>query len=155
QADLIVESAPDPAHGKRFGLRVDLQYGQATATLGGNPANEPRPEIYRNIFQAYGTYVFPVGNGLDVEFGKWASSLGYEGNYTKDQLNYSRSFWFDFLPFYHTGLRVRYPINDVVAANLWIINGTNQSEAFNNYKDQMYGLVFTPSPAASWTINYY
>jgi hypothetical protein len=155
QADLVVESAPDPANGKRFGMRFDLQYGQATETLGGNPANEPRPEIYRNIFQAYGTYIFPVGNGLDVDFGKWASSIGYEGNYTKDQLNYSRSFWFNFLPFYHAGLRVRYPINDAVAANLWIVNGTNQSEAFNNYKDQMYGLVITPSPAASWTINYY
>lgn len=155
QADLIVESAPEPENGKRFGMRIDLQYGQATETLQGNPANEPRPEIYRNIFQAYGTYIFPVGNGLTVDFGKWASSLGYEGNYTKDQLNYSRSFWFNFLPFYHSGLRVKYPITDAVAANLWIVNGVNQSEPFNNYKDQLYGLVITPSPAASWTINYY
>jgi len=33
QADLIVESAPDPASGKREGIRIDLQYGQATSTL--------------------------------------------------------------------------------------------------------------------------
>jgi len=61
QADLIFEHAPDAAAGKRFGMRLDLQFGQATETLQGNPANEPRPEIYRNIFQAYGTYVAPVG----------------------------------------------------------------------------------------------
>jgi hypothetical protein len=43
QADLIVESAPDPATDKRVGMRLDLQYGQATSTLQGNPANELRP----------------------------------------------------------------------------------------------------------------
>jgi hypothetical protein len=155
QADLVLESVPDPANGKRFGMRVDLQYGQATETLQGNPANELRPEVYRNIFQAYGTYVFPVGTGLTVDFGKWASSLGMEGNYTKDQLNYSRSWWFDFLPFYHSGLRMKYQVNDLVAANLWITNGTQQTEAFNNYKDQLYGLVLTPNKSLTWTINYY
>jgi hypothetical protein len=155
QADLILESAPDLPSGKREGLRIDLQYGQATSTLQGNPANELRPDVYRNIFQAYGTYVFPLGAGLTVDFGKWASSLGIEGNYTKDQLNYSRSFWFDYLPFYHMGVRAKYAVSDQLAFNLWITNGTDQTEAFNNYKDQMVGLVFTPSPDLSWTVNFY
>ena len=155
QADLIVESAPDPANGKREGVRIDLQYGQATSTLQGSPVNELRPEVYRDIFQAYGTYVFPLGGGLTVDFGKWASSLGIEGNYNKDQLNYSRSFWFDYLPFYHMGVRAKYQINDQVAVNLWITNGTDQTEAFNNYKDQLLGLVITPTPAVSWTVNFY
>ncbi len=155
QADLILESAPDLSSGKREGFRIDLQYGQATSTLQGNPANELRPEVYRNIFQAYGTYVFPLGAGLTVDFGKWASSLGMEGNYTKDQLNYSRSFWFDYLPFYHMGVRAKYAVNDQLALNLWITNGTDQTEAFNNYKDQMAGFVLTPSPDLNWTVNFY
>ena len=155
QADLILESAPDLSSGKREGFRIDLQYGQSTSTLQGNPANELRPDVYRNIFQAYGTYVFPLGSGLTVDFGKWASSLGIEGNYTKDQLNYSRSFWFDYLPFYHMGVRAKYAVNDQFALNLWITNGTDQTEAFNNYKDQMVGFVFTPSPDLSWTVNFY
>lgn len=124
QADLVLENSPDPAQGKRFGLRLDLQYGQATATLQGSPSNEPCPEVYRNVFQAYGTYVAPVGSGLTIDFGKWASSLGIEGNYSKDQMNYSRSFWFDFLPFYHMGARFDYKVNDLVAVNYWITNGT-------------------------------
>jgi hypothetical protein len=155
QADLVVESAADPAAGKRLGMRLDLQYGQATSTLQGNPANELRPDVYRNIFQAYGTYVLPVEKGLTVDFGKWASSLGLEGNYTKDQLNYSRSYWFDYLPFYHTGARAKLAITDQVALNAWITNGTQQSEPFNNYKDWLFGLVLTPNPAVSWTLNYY
>ncbi len=30
-------------------------------TLQGNLSNEPRPAIYENVFQAYETYIFPVG----------------------------------------------------------------------------------------------
>jgi hypothetical protein len=63
--------------------------------LQGGAQNEPRPQVYRNVFQAYGTYVAPLGKGLTIDFGKWASALGPESNYTKDQINYSRSYFFN------------------------------------------------------------
>jgi hypothetical protein len=155
QADLVIESAPDPATGKRVGLRLDLQYGQAASTLQGNPANELRPDVYRPVYQAYGTYIAPLGKGLTLDFGKWGSALGIEDNYTKDQLNYSRSFWFDYLPFYHMGLRAKYALNDKLAVDLWITNGVQQTEDSNNYKDQLLGFVLTPTSAITWTFNYY
>jgi hypothetical protein len=155
QADFIFDLDPDLEAHRRYGFRVDLQFGQATETLQGNPTNEPRPEIYRNIFQAYGTYIVPVKHGIDVDFGKWSSSLGIEGNYTKDQLNYSRSFYFYFLPFYHAGVRTNYKVNDKLAVNYWIDNGTNQSEPTNGYKDELFGYVLTPVKAVTWTTNYY
>ncbi len=141
QAGVVLALDPSVEEGRRYGVRLDLQFGQATETLQGNPANEPRPEIYRNIFQAYGTYVFPVGKGLTVDFGKWASSIGIEGNYTKDQMNYTRSFWFNYLPFYHMGVRANYKINDKLSANYWIVNGTEQSEPTNSFKDELFGFV--------------
>lgn len=155
QAALIIESAPDLTADKRVGLRLDFQYGQATSTLQGNPANELRPDVYRPVYQAYGTYIAPVGKGLTLDFGKWGSALGIEDNYTKDQLNYSRSLWFDYLPFYHMGLRAKYPVNDKLAVNLWITNGVQHTEDSNNYKDQLLGFVLTPTGAISWTFNYY
>jgi hypothetical protein len=155
QADLVLENAPDLSHGKRFGARLDLQYGQATETLQGNAVNEPRPDVYRAIFQAYGTYVMPVGRGLNIDFGKWASSLGIEGNYTKDQMNYSRSYWFNFLPFYHMGVRAQYQVNDQLAVNYWVTNGTQQTEPFNGFKDQLFGVNVQPRKSVSWTANYY
>ena len=155
QAALVLENAPDPSNGKRIGLRLDFQYGQATETLQGNAINEPRPEIYRNIFQAYGTYVLPIGSGLTVDFGKFASSLGIEGNYTKDQINYSRSYLFDFLPFYHMGARVNYKLNDALALNYWVTNGTQQTEPFNGFKDQFFGLTIQPRKSITWNVNYY
>ena len=117
QAAVIFERAPAVDEGRRFGARLDLQFGQATETVQGNPANEHRPDTYRNIFQAYGTYVVPLGSGLTVDFGKWASSLGIEGNYTQFQINYSRAYWFDYLPFYHMGIRAQYNVNKKLALN--------------------------------------
>ena len=155
QAAMVLENPADPDHGKRFGVRLDLQFGQATETLQGNANNELRPDVWRNLFQAYGTYVVPIGKGLTVDFGKWASSLGIEGNYTKDQMNYSRSYWFDFLPFYHTGARLNYKLTDAVAVNYWITNGTQQTEPFNNFKDQLFGLNVQPRRNVAWTLNYY
>jgi putative OmpL-like beta-barrel porin-2 len=155
QASVVLEHAPDVATGRRWGGRLDLQFGQATDTLQGNPANEPRPQIYRNIFQVYGTYVAPLGKGLTIDFGKWGSSLGIEGNYTKDQMNYSRALWFSFLPFYHMGARVSYPLNDRFALNYWVVNGTNQVEATNGFKDELFGFTAKPKKNISWTFNYY
>ena len=155
QADVVFERTPDVAEGSRFGMRIDLQFGQATDTLQGNPSNEPRPEIYRNIFQAYGTYVAPIGNGLTLDIGKFGSSIGIEGNYTKDQINYSRAYWFNFLPFYHMGLRASYKVNDKLTLNYWLVNGTNQVEATNGYKDELFGFTATPNKNITWNVNYY
>ena len=155
QAAVVLENAPKPDAGKRWGARLDLQWGQATQTLQGNPTNEPRPDIYRAIFQAYGTYVAPLGRGLTLDFGKWASAIGIEGNYAKDQINYSRSFWYNFLPFYHMGLRASYNLTDSFAIHYWLTNGTDQTEAFNGFKDESAGLTWQARKSVNWIFNYY
>ena len=155
QATLMLERPPDLAAGRRFGVRLDLQSGRATEAQGGNPSNEPRPQAWRNVFQAYGTYVVPVGKGLAVDFGKWASSLGLEGNYTKDQMNYSRSMLFNFLPFYHFGVRTAYSFNDRFGVGYWLVNGIGQSEDFNGAKSQNVTATVKPAKSLTWTSNYY
>ena len=155
QADLLTESAADIAAGKRWGVRVDLMFGQAASTLQANAMNQPDSQIDRDVWQAYGTYVFPVARGLTVDFGKWASSLGIEGNYTKDQLNYSRSLWYDFLPYYHMGFRSTLQLNDALGIKFWVVNGVNQTQDFNGDKDVLLGFVLTPTPSFKWTLDYY
>jgi hypothetical protein len=155
QAAVVIERAPNPAAGRRFGVRLDLQYGQATETVQGSAANELRPQVYRPVWQAYGTYVAPVGNGLTVDFGKFAGSLGYETNYTKDNFNYSRAYFFNFLPFYHFGFRAKYPVNDKLAVMYHLINGAQQSEDFNHFKSQHVALILTPTKRVTWQVNYY
>src|SRR5262245_18609337 len=155
QAAVIFEQAPNVDAGRRFGARLDLQFGQATETLQGSAVNELRPQVYRHIWQAYGTYVAPLGNGLTVDFGKFAGTLGYETNYTKDNFNYSRSYWFLFLPFYHFGFRAAYPFNDKFTATYWLVNGANQSEDFNGFKSQAALLTFKPTKRITAQANYY
>ena len=155
QATVMVEHLPAARHGERLGARVDLQFGQATETLQGSSANELRPQIWRNLFQAYGSYLAPVGSGLQVDFGKWSSALGVEGNYTKDQINYSRSYLFDFLPFYHMGFRANYNISPAINLAYWLVNGAQQTEDFNGFKSQAFLAVLKPAKAVSWNVNYY
>ncbi|MBS1796119.1 MAG: porin [Acidobacteria bacterium] len=155
QASVVVENAPNVEKGRRFGFRLDLQFGQATQTVQGNPANELRPEIYRPVWQAYGTYVAPVGKGLTLDFGKWAGALGYETNYAKDNFNYSRSYFFNYLPYYHTGLRASYPLTDKLTAVYWLVNGAQQSEDFNNSKSQAILLTYKPTNKIILQGNYY
>jgi hypothetical protein len=155
QAAIVLESAPDLAANRRFGARVDLQFGQATETVQGSSANEPRPNVYRHIWQAYGTYVFDIGRGLTMDFGKFASNLGFETNYAKDNSQFSRAFLFNFLPFYHSGLRLSLPVQDKVTLMYMLTNGIQQTEEFNNFKSNHFTAIIKPAGAIAWTINYF
>ncbi len=155
QAVVMIDREPDVSAGRRLGYRLDLMFGQQTEILQGNPANETRPQVYRNIFQAYGSYVLPLGSGLQVDFGKFASSLGVEGTYTKDQLNYSRSYFYNFLPYYHEGLRATYTINPKLTLQYWLVNGAQQTEDFNGFKSQAAIITVKPSKNVTWNLNYY
>ena len=155
QVALVIESPPQVDEGRRFGARIDLQFGQATETVQGSAANEPRPDVYRHIWQAYGTYVFPLGRGLQTDFGKFASMLGYETNYAKDNSQFSRAYLFNFLPFYHSGLRVSLPISDKVTAMYMLTNGIQQTEDVNNFKSHHLAAIVKPTSQVTWTINYY
>ncbi len=155
QADIVVERLPKAEPGQRYGGRIDLMFGQATETLQGSPANEQRPQVWRNLFQAYGSYLAPVGSGLRVDFGKWASALGTEGNYTKDQWNYSRAYTFNFLPFYHMGFRASYDVTPEVNLAYWVVNGAQQTEDFNGFKSQALLATLKPAKTVQWNVNYY
>jgi hypothetical protein len=155
QGAVVIERTPDPSQGRRFGLRLDLMFGQTTESLAGNPANDPRTAPYRNIFQAYGTYVFPLGKGLNVDFGRFASSLGFEGSFAKDQINYTRSLLFASLPFYHMGFRSSYKLGNSTTATWVLVNGINQTEDFNGFKSNHLMLSTSLSKSVSWTGSYY
>ena len=153
QVNVVVEHLPSTE--SRFGGRVDLQFGQATETLQGSSVNEQRPQVWRNLFQAYGSYLAPIGSGLQVDFGKFASSLGNEGNYTKDQIAYSRAYSFNYLPFYHMGLRANYNISPKVNVAYWLVNGANNTEDTNGFKSQAFLFTLKPTSTLTWTVNYY
>ncbi len=50
------------------------------------------------------------------------------------------------------GLRAGYKLNDRLTLNYWLVNGTNQAEATNGFKDELFG--FTATPRKTY-VNYY
>ncbi len=155
QGVVMVERSPDVAQGRRLGVRLDLMFGQSTENLSGNTADEPRTAPYRNIYQAYGTYVFPVGRGLNVDFGRFSSPIGIETAYAKDQMNYTRSLLYTALPLYHTGVRASYKINDSTTATWMLVNGMNQTEDFNGFKSTHLMVARSFGTKLNWTGGYY
>jgi hypothetical protein len=155
QAAVVIDAAPNEDAGRRFGVRLDLQFGQATEAVQGGAANEPRPDVYRNVWQAYGSYVFPVGRGLQLDFGKFASNLGYETNYAKDNQAFSRAYLFNFLPYYHTGVRTSLPLSDKVTVLYMLTNGIQQTEDFNDFKSHQVSVVLKPTAAITATGNFF
>ena len=53
------------------------------------------------------------------------------------------------------GVRASYKVNDKLALNYWIVNGTNQTEPTNSYKDELFGFTAQPTKNISWNMNYY
>jgi hypothetical protein len=96
-----------------------------------------------------------AAHGLQADFGKFASMLGYETNYAKDNQAFSRAYLFDFLPFYHSGLRLTFPVNDRVSLFYMLTNGAQQTEDFNDFKSNHVAAIVKPVSPVTWTINYY
>jgi hypothetical protein len=46
-------------------------------------------------------------------------------------------------------------VNDALTLNYWITNGTQQTEPFNGFKDELFGFALQPRKNLSWTVNYY
>jgi hypothetical protein len=53
------------------------------------------------------------------------------------------------------GVRTAYKVNDKLTLNYWVVNGTNQAEATNGYKDELFGFTATPNKNITWNVNYY
>jgi hypothetical protein len=46
----------------------------------------------------------------------------------EDDFNYSRAYFFNYLPFCHFGLRAKYPVNEKLAVLYHVMNGAQQSD---------------------------
>lgn len=138
-----------PAADSRAGFRVDLDYGP-TATM--VSAAEPGgTQTFQNILQAYASYLARVGNGLQIDVGKFVTPMGYESIKTRDNWNYSRSLLFTLAePYYHAGVRVNYSVNDHFSLSAHLVNGWNN--VVDNNGGKTVGVQATIKPSAAVTI---
>lgn len=150
-AEVVFEkSAGSPGD---VGFRVDLDYG-STADIVGTAT--PDEEVYKDIQQAYISYLAPVGDGLTIDIGKFVTHMGLEVIESIDNWNYTRSYLYGYaIPFYHAGIRANYPVHDNLYLAGYIYNGWNNVvEAGNNMKTFGLQVGVTPVEALSLILNW-
>jgi hypothetical protein len=142
-----------PSSDSRVGFRVDLDYGP-TATM--VHAFEPGgTNTYQNIEQAYVSFLAPAGKGLQLDFGKFVTWSGQEVIETKDNWNYSRGLLFAWaIPYYHTGVRAAYTVNDKVTLTGFLVNGWNNSADNNTGKTVGGQIILKPNANLTIIENY-
>lgn len=115
-------------------------------------ATEPGgPHIFRNIGQAYVSYLAPTRKGFQIDVGKFVTPFGYEVIKTKDNWNYSRSLLFSVaIPYYHMGVRATYTINDKIAMAGFLVNGWN--DVVDNNTGKTVGGQVTVKPGSALAI---
>jgi len=119
-------SGPDPVcqgpAGGGLGFKLKVSAGETAKYI--HSAGLGNPDDNFDLTEAYLDYVAPLGAGLKLRFGKFATYLGAEVIEARTILNYSRSFLFNYaVPFTHTGFMGGYKFSEAFTANLYLVNG--------------------------------
>jgi hypothetical protein len=131
--------------------RLTLQVGHTPSTYylaepaqsGAASVNGSDKELWKYIQQAYTGYRFGSGKGLVVAAGVFLSPIGIESMAIRDNWNWSRSNLFFGLPFYHTGVKVTYPLSDAWSLTLAGYNGWNSVVDNNGEKSVSAQALYT------------
>ncbi len=128
------------------GFRIDTIIGEDAQGIGPGQGVLSSDEI--NVYQAYVSYIAPVGNGLTIDAGRFATWHGYEviEGPANDQI--SRSFLFGFpIPFTHVGIRGSYDFSDMVGASVGVTQGWDVVEDNNDSFTYHAALYLQPTDA--------
>jgi hypothetical protein len=153
----------DPSERYRLGYGAVITGGvdsQKNHSLGifrdkddGAPLYANTPKV--DLPEAYASYLLPLGRGLTLKAGKWATLIGYEVYESPKNLNFSRSFLYTLgTPYTHTGLLASYQFTQWFGATVGFTNGWDGADNNNGYLRPTGSFAFTPIDKLSATVNY-
>lgn len=132
------------------GFKTELMFGTDAEVVGGVTGGFGGTTNEIELQEGYAQYLAPVGNGLDLKAGKFATLAGAEVIEAKDNWNISRSFLFGFaIPFTHTGVRATYPVSDMLTAYAGVNNGWDLVDDTNKAKSWEFALAALPMEGVS------
>ncbi len=141
------------------GYQLDLSFGPDSgavnnAVTGGLLSNLGLSE---HIRQAYVALRAPVGNGLDIIFGRFDTILGYESSDSYKNPNYTRSYGYTITPTEHTGVLLAYHVSDLLSLKAGVANTANTSfinarngNATESQKAYLAGITLTAPDATGF-----
>jgi hypothetical protein len=139
-AEISVTRAAAP-----IGFRIDADFGPTNDLIQSGATGS-----IANIGQAYITCIAPIGSGLTIEAGKFATHMGFEVIKAKDNFTYSRSLLFALpIPYYHLGIRAFYPVSDRLTLGAFVYDGFNGPP---NNSVKTFGLQASLSPMTGFTL---
>jgi hypothetical protein len=137
--ELGLVKSPDAS--SRLGYNVTFGFGNAM-----NVVNSSDPSFLQYLKESYLSYLAPVGKGLQFDFGKFVTPAGAEVIESNANWNYSRSLLFyNAIPYYHFGLRMKYAFNDKYSLTGYVVNGWNNVTQ-SNTEGKTGGLSFAWNP---------
>lgn len=159
-AQLVFERPADAGGSllDRAGFRARLNFGldsRVTRARTNFQTGTTNNEL--DFQEMYAQYIIPIGNGLDVKFGKINTLIGYELINSWENPNFSRSFMFGLgQAFTTTGIRFSYQFNPVVLATFGVVNGWDNVDDNNRGKTIEWLVALTPHPrfGLSWYGSY-
>ena len=121
----------------RWGLEFGLQTGVDTdglVTASPPPSYAPlsNADEWTSLAPTTLSYLFPAGHGLLVTGGLLSAYIGYESFHARDNLNYTRGYLTDYVPYFLWGVQASYPFTDELTADAIVSTGYNYLTDPNN-----------------------
>ena len=109
----------------RWGTELLVQGGKDEEVFGfsATAPNLAGANVLGHFGLANVSYLAPVGTGLTLQGGIFASFIGYDSLYAKDNFNYTRPWGADFTPYLMTGVNASYAVTEKATATALVVNG--------------------------------
>ncbi len=117
--------------------RVMTQFGMYSTMTPRNDASPSRGQwqsdnAYRYLSEAYGGYHWDALNGVNLDAGIFMSYIGLFSYYNFDNWAYQPSYVSANTPWFFNGLRLQVFPSDKLKVELWLVNGWQSYNTFNN-----------------------
>lgn len=150
-AQLMLEKVADSKSIAGFRMRISTGKDADNISSNGSTSGDNF-----DIEEGYVQVLAPLGRGINIIAGKYATLAGYEVIESKDDLNFSRSLLFFYaIPFTHTGIRATYNVIDQIDVTFGINNGCDQLTDNNDSKTLELSTTIKPNDKLKFVGNLY
>jgi hypothetical protein len=132
----------------RWGAELLVQTGKDDEIFGfsATAPNIAGSEWLRHLGLANVSYLAPADKGLTLQGGIFASLIGYDSLYAKDNFNYTRPWGADFTPYLMMGVNASYSFTEKLTGTFYVVNGYWHLANANSVPSSGVQLAYKTSP---------